>query len=555
MVWSDQLKQLWANLMALGPRRLAVLGLVGFTVFLAVGLGSYYLSRPEYETLYAGLESQDAARIGASLHESGISFDVNPEGTAVLVHPGQASRARMLLAEKGLPSSASAGYELFDKMGAIGLTSFMQEITRVRALEGEIGRTIQGMKGVRAARVHIVMADTGSFRRSTQQPSASVVIRTDSSSDFGSAQAIRHLVAAAVPGLTVDKVRVLSTDGTVLASGDGSFNTAPTKMLELERTVATELKQNVSETLAPYIGIDNFQLSVAARLNIDKRQINETAFDPDSRFERSRRTIKERTNSRDAGNTQPVGVDQNLPAEQAQGAAGDNSSSRNSERKEELKNFEANSKTVSTISDGYRIDALTVAVVVNRKRLEALLGEGVTQQALDAKLKEVESLVASATGADQKRGDRITVAAVEFMPRTDMLEPLSGSGVTDYLYDQMGTFVKALAVLGAAIILVWFGLRPATRMLLEFQPTPAIVAAADTGGDLPFEPQIAPAFAVEQFAAAGMAADMDTTPDLISDLTSTINRTPQKRLEQIVDFDEDQAIAIMKQWLRGGQQA
>ena len=552
MVWSEQLKQLWTNLLALGPRRLAVLGLVGFTVFLAVGLGSYYLSRPEYETLYAGLESQDAARIGAALHESGISFDVNPEGTAVLVHPGQASRARMLLAEKGLPSSASAGYELFDKMGAIGLTSFMQEITRVRALEGEIGRTVQGMKGVRAARVHIVMADTGSFRHSTQQPSASVVIRTDSSSDFSSAQAIRHLVAAAVPGLTVDKVRVLSTDGTVLASGDGSFNTAPTKMLELERTVATELKQNVSETLAPYIGIDNFQLSVAARLNIDKRQINETAFDPESRFERSRRTIKERSNSRDAGSTQPVGVDQNLPAEQTQGTGGDNSSSRSSDRKEELKNFEANSKTISTISDGYRIDALTVAVVVNRKRLEALLGQGVTQEAIDAKLKEVENLVASATGADMKRGDRITVAAVEFMPRSDMLEALPDAGITAYLYDQMGTLVKALAVLGAAVILAWFGLRPATRMLLEFQPTPAIAVTADAG-ELPFEPQIAPAFAVESpFATAEMD---DAAPDLISDLTSQINRTPQKRLEQMVDFDEDQAIAIMKQWLRGGQQA
>ena len=552
MVWSEQLKQLWTNLLALGPRRLGVLGLVGFTVFLAVGLGSYYLSRPEYETLYAGLESQDAARIGAALHESGISFDVNPEGTAVLVHPGQASRARMLLAEKGLPSSASAGYELFDKMGAIGLTSFMQEITRVRALEGEIGRTVQGMKGVRAARVHIVMADTGSFRRSTQQPSASVVIRTDSSADFSSAQAIRHLVAAAVPGLTVDKVRVLSTDGTVLASGDGSFNTAPTKMLELERTVATELKQNVSETLAPYIGIDNFQLSVAARLNIDKRQINETAFDPESRFERSRRTIKERSNSRDAGNTQPVGVDQNLPAEQTQGTGGDNSSSRSSDRKEELKNFEANSKTISTISDGYRIDALTVAVVVNRKRLEALLGQGVTQEAIDAKLKEVENLVASATGADMKRGDRITVAAVEFMPRSDMLEALPDAGITAYLYDQMGTLVKALAVLGAAVILAWFGLRPATRMLLEFQPTPAMAVTADAG-ELPFEPQIAPAFAVESpFATAEMD---DAAPDLISDLTSQINRTPQKRLEQMVDFDEDQAIAIMKQWLRGGQQA
>jgi flagellar M-ring protein FliF len=546
MVWSDQLKQLWGNLLALGPRRLGALGLVGLTVFMAVGLGSYFLSRPDYETLYAGLESQDVARIGAVLQEAGISFDVNPESTTVLVHPGQASRARMLLAEKGLPSSAGAGYELFDKMGAIGLTSFMQEITRIRALEGEIARTIQGMKGVRAARVHIVMADAGSFRRSTQQPSASVVIRTDSAADFSSAQAIRHLVAAAIPGMTIDKVRVLSTDGTVLAAGDGTFNAAPTKMLELERTVSNELKQNVSETLAPYIGIDNFELSVAARLNIDKRQINETAFDPDSRFERSRRTIKEKTNSKDTGNSQPVGVDQNLPAEQTQSAGGDNGSSRSSERKEELKNFEANSKTISTVSDGYRIDALTVAVVVNRKRLQALLGEKAPQEAIDAKLKEVESLVASATGADQKRGDRITVAAVEFLPAGELLEPVPSPGISAYLLDQMGTFAKALAVIAAAVILAWFGLRPATRMLLEFQPP----QVAETANQLPFEPQIASAFVGDSPFASQFASE--PAPDLIGDLTSKINRTPQKRLEQMVDYDEDQVVAILKQWLRGG---
>lgn len=547
MDWGEQLKQLWGNLLALGTRRLAVLGLVGLSVFTAVGVGSYYLSRPDYAALYAGLDSQDVTRIGAALQEAGISFDVNTEGTSVLVRPEQAARARMLLAEKGLPSSAGAGYELFDKMGAIGLTSFMQEITRVRALEGEIARTIQGMKGVRAARVHIVMADSGSFRRRTQQPSASVVIRADSSADFSSARAIRHLVAAAVPGMTIDQVRVLSTDGTVLASGDGTFNAAPTKMLELERTVGRELKENVRKTLAPYIGIDNFELSVAARLNIDKRQISETNFDPDSRFERSRRTVKEKTSSLDAGGGTPVGVGQNLPDDQPEAAGGDDKSSRSSERKEELKNFEANSKTISTVSEGYRIEALTVAVVINRKRLEALLGEGASQDAVNAKLKEVESLVSSATGADQKRGDRITVAAVEFMPGSEALEPLPSPGIFASLLGQVDTFVKALVVLAATIILVWFGLRPVSRMLLELPP-PQETAAVEN--ELPFEPQ-----AMSAFAAVDSQLAPESAPNLIGDLTSQMDRTPQKRLEQMVEFDEDQALAILKQWLRAGAQA
>src|SRR5690606_12951027 len=108
--------------------------------------------------------------IGSALGEAGIAFDVDAEGSKILVRRGRTAEARMLLAEKGLPSSANAGYELFDTMGSIGLTSFMQEVTRVRALEGEIARTIQAVKGVKAARVHIVLPDAGSFRRNRQEP-------------------------------------------------------------------------------------------------------------------------------------------------------------------------------------------------------------------------------------------------------------------------------------------------------------------------------------------------------------------------------------------------
>src|SRR5262249_2204616 len=157
------------------------------------GFGSYYLSRSDFDTLYSGLTAQDVSRIGAALMEAGISFDVSADGTKVIVRREETAQARMLLAEKGLPASSNAGCELFDKLGTIGLTSFMQEVTRVRAIEGELARTIQSMKGVKAARVHIVMPETGSFRRGRQPASASVVIRTEMAADASAAQAIRHL--------------------------------------------------------------------------------------------------------------------------------------------------------------------------------------------------------------------------------------------------------------------------------------------------------------------------------------------------------------------------
>ncbi len=546
MIGREQLERLWRSLMALGARRLATLGLVGLVVFATVGLGSYYLSRPQLEAIYTGLSPQDVSRIGAALKEAGIAFDVNSQGTAVLVRYGQTAQARMLLAEKGLPSSASAGYELFDKLGSMGLTSFMQEITRVRALEGEIARTIQVMKGVKAARVHIVLQDTASFRRSRQAPSASVIVRTESAGDFSSAQAIRHLVAAAVPGLTIDQVTVLNTDGTILASGGESGSAAPGKMVSLEKTFSKELQDNIAKTLAPYLGLGNFEISVAARLNTDKRQTNETAYNPESRVERSVRVVKETGSQQNSANRTAVGAEQNVPAEQ-QGTSGGDQSKRTNERREELTNYEVGTKTTSTVSEGYRLESLTVAVVVNRKRLVAALGDNASPDAVDKQLKEVERLVASAAGIDTKRGDRVSVAALEFIDSGHALEPVPSIGMVEHLLRHTGTFVNAVAMVAMTVLLIWFGVRPAMRAILE--PRPAEAARTQT-----LQAQAQAQATAEQTAGARIAAG-EVQPNLIADLTSKRGRTPQKRLEQMADFDEEQAVAVLKQWMHGAKSA
>jgi flagellar M-ring protein FliF len=545
----EQLERLWSSLLGLGARRLAALGLIGLSVFAAIAGGSYYLSRPEFETLYIGLNAQDVSRIGATLKEAGITFDVNSQGNAVSARRGQTAQARMLLAEKGLPTSANAGYELFDKMGSMGLTSFMQEITRLRALEGEIARTIQAMKGVKAARVHIVLPDAGSFRRTRQQPSASVIVRTENPGDFPSAPAIRHLVSAAIPGMSIDQVSVLSTDGTILAAGGDTFNATPTKMLSLERTVAKELQDNVRTTLSPYLGIDNFEISIAARLNTDKRQINETNFNPEGKAERSVRTVKETGSSQNSNtNRAAVGVEQNIPADQATNTSSGEQNKKQNERREELTNYEVSSKTIQTVSEGYKIEHLTIAVVVNRKRVLATLGDGAKAEELEGQLKEIERLVGSAAGVDEKRGDRITISAVDFLPSDRALEPVAGAGAgfMAQVMDHTGSLIKAITMIAISMLLIWFGLRPATKALLSSSPAEAIqIPPMASGFDAP---------GVDQ-ASGSDEIVREKPPNLIADLTSKLGRTPQKRLEQMIDFDDEQAAAILKQWMHGAKSA
>ena len=529
--------RLLRSLLELGPRRLTALAVVGVTIFTVVILGGLYLSRPQMDVLYSGLDREDVTRIGAALNEAGIKFDVHSDGTTVLVGYGQTSPARMLLAEKGLPQSANAGYELFDQLGSFGLTSFMQDVTRVRALEGEIARTIQSLSGVKAARVHIVMADEGSFRRTQQPPSASVVIRTESASDANTAQSIRHLVAAAVPGMAPDKVTVLNTDGVLLASGDDNASAAPGRFMSLEKSVGDDIQNRIRESLTPYLGFDNFQINVTARLNTDKQQITETTYDPESRVERSVRVIKENEASNNSTQSVATSVQQNLPQD-AQGSDGGESASVSNDRREETTNYEVSSKTVSTVSDGFSLKSLSIAVLVNRARLAAE-PDGSSQEAVDKQLAEIQQIVSTAADLREDRGDQIKVVAVDFAPDSADLAPIPPVGMLELVVRQLGTFVNAATILIVTFLLIWFGLKPATKAILARPAIPPFEAGAASSPE-----------AIE----GAMGAQVSQSPEasLIEDLTSQMKRSPRKRLEQMVRYNDEQSAAILKQWIHQG---
>lgn len=552
---NGQAQQLFSSLSSLGPRKLSALGLVGFLVIALVGLGSYYLSRPDMETLYSGLDRTDVTRIGAALTEAGISFDVSAKGDAILTPFSQTAPARMLLAEKGLPRSENAGYELFDNLGSIGLTSFMQEITRVRALEGEIARTIQTLRDVRAARVHIVLSDEGSFRREQRKPSASVVIRTDSSQDFGSAQAIRSLVASAIPGMTPGEVTVLNADGTLLASGDDAASAASGKLLGIESVVSKSVEESIRRTLAPYLGIGNFQSSVSTSLNTDRRQVSERIFDPESRVERSTRNIRETAQSQDSTSQAPVGVEQDVRAAGETATGTGEKSVDEKDRREELTNYEINEKTISTTSDGYEVERLSIAVVINRQRILEAIGENATDDQVDARIAEIESLVASASGFSSERGDQLKVTAVDFLDTGSALEPIPSPGFGEMFMRQSGTLINALTILAVAVLLIWFGLKPAIRAIVAIPPAkdenevdPFDSPNTDLLNSLNFDVGAAP-------ASDDIAQMVGMDPAYLEDLTRNQATSPKARLEKLVDFDEEHAAQVLKQWIHQTQAA
>jgi flagellar M-ring protein FliF len=537
-----QTDRLWTNLQGLGVRRLVALALIGATVFAVTALAGYYLSRPAMETLYSGLDRDDIAAIGAALREAGAPFDVNAESTVVLVPAGQASTARMILAEKGLPRGGAVGNELFDKLGSLGLTSFMQDVTRLRALEGELARTIQMMRTVKAARVHVVLADEGSFRRERQPPSASVMIRTDGGDDRATGEAIRRLVASAVPGMKIDDVTVLNVDGRLLASGTDSIDKSPDNLLALENEMSQEIREGVARTLTPYLSARNFQISVAARLNADRTQTNETIYNPDQRVERSVRVTKEQQSSQNAAGTQAAGVAANLPKANSVGAEQKQSNDQ-TQKREELTNYEVSSKSIQTTSSGFLIRNLSVAVLINRAALTASLGDKASPEAIAAQTKEIEQLIASAAGLDKQRGDVVKISVVDFVDSSRDLEPAPGPSLVEILARQMGSIVNAAAIVLVAAMTVWFGLRPGLKMLLAAPAAEAASTLAPGDGAVP---------ALGAPDQSFLIASDSGRDEFLEALMARRDNGPARKLLKLVEFDENQAATILKQWIRQG---
>ena len=551
----NQLLQVSKNLASLGQTRLLAMAGIAIVSFSLVIAAAIFVNKPAYETLYVGLETTDLNQVSIALAEAGIDFEVGSDGKSVQVPVGMTGKARLLLAERGLPNSTNAGYELFDNVGSLGLTSFMQEVTRVRALEGEVARTIQQISGISAARVHIVMPDVGNFRRGEQKPTASVMVRASTETGRKSAASIRHLVASSVPGLDVEDVTILDSTGQLLASGDESGGAA-SRSLGVVQSVQQEIESNIDKALAPFLGLDNFRSSVTAQLNTDTQQIQETIYDPESRVERSVRVTKENQKSQSKQADSAATVEQNIPQGDVQGSTGGPQSSDEQDKKEEQTNYEINSKTVATVKNSYTVEKISVAVVVNKGRIATMVGEPVDQAKIDAYLAEMQKIVSTAAGLDPNRGDLVTLTAMDFLENQLLQESASGPGFMETLNRNLGGIINSLAFVAVAFLIVWMGIRPMVRAA-------GGGTAADAGGteeaaglELPdFSPALGGAPGSSLMEGFGADFGFDSTDDLLTmddDANGGFNRRvkegPERRLSRMVEISEERAAKILRKW-------
>src|SRR5262245_50136968 len=444
------------------------LALMGFFAFLIMRA-----TAPQMTTLFTDLSVEDSSAIITDLERQGIPYEMRNAGAILMVPRDRVARLRMKLAEVGLPQGGGVGYEIFDPSAALGATSFVQNINRLRALEGELARTSRALDRVQAARVHLVLPERPLFARDKAEPSASIVLKVRGSLEPQQVRAIRHLVASAVNGLKPQRVSIVDEAGRLLADGATDELPGAAGLSADERKTAYErrLREQVESIISSVVGPGPARVQLTADFDYNKITQTSDRFDPEGRVMRSSQSREESAGA--VENQGQVTVGNELPGnQQNQTQPGAREQSKKSE---EIVNYEISRTTKTEVVEGGRVNRLSVAVLVDGSYGKNDKGEPTYQERNKEELDRIAALVRSAIGYDQKRGDQVEVINLRFaeIPSNVISEPTGMMALLQFTKDDIMRGVELAVMLLLGLVVVLLVVRPLVRRII----TPESVAA------------------------------------------------------------------------------
>lgn len=469
----------------LGLARVAAMAVIavlmlGFFAFLIMRA-----STPPLAPLYSGLSFEDSAAIVTELQTQNVNYELRGEGDTILVPRDQITQIRMSLAQNGLPNKGQVGYEIFDQQSTLGATSFVQNINNVRALEGELARTISSLARIKSARVHLVLPERALFSREQKDPTASIVLAVRGELSAGEIRAIQHLAASAIEGLTPARVSVVDDTGRLLASGAGNGPEDVIAGETEERTLNVEnrLRSRVEDLLANIVGSGRARVQVSAELDLNRLSKTSETFDPNGQVIRSTQT-RDLSNSAQNGDSGQVSVSNELPGASANSGSGTSTMEQGSTT-EETTNFEISKVTETALTEAGGIKRLSIAVVVDGTYVADAAGNSVYTPRAQAEIDQITALVKSAVGFSDARGDQVQVANLQFADRPELAaQGTSEPGLFDFTRDDLMNGAEMAVTLLIALALVFFVLRPLLKRVLAPEgKTLALPASAELGSN------------------------------------------------------------------------
>lgn len=527
----QNLLSLWANLS--NQRRVIVLGAT-VAMFLAILSLARMAGQASMALLYSGLDSASAGAVVSALDAQGVKYEVR--GDAIYVDQALRDGLRMTLAAQDLPATGGTGYELLDSLSGFGTTSQMFDAAYWRAKEGELARTILALPEVKAARVHIAQAPSQVFQ-GQNKPTASVTVSTRSGSlTADQANAIRHLVAGAVAGMTAEDVAVIdAVAGLIPSEGDG---TTPNTAGDAK---AAEIKQNVERLLAARVGPGKAVVEVNVDVVTEREEVTQRSLDPQGRVAISTETQDKSGSS--SGNDSNVTVASNLPSGNA-GAGGSNQS-QNSDKSERV-NYDVSETNRQVIKLPGAVSKLSVAVLVDQEKVTAADGTVTFQPRSEEELSTLKELVASAVGLDTGRGDVLTLKSLPFSQAGNEGTLVESSFMSSFGPLNLMSMIQLGVLAVVALILGLFVIRPiltsSARGAAQLEaPTlplalPSAMGPADSSAltgeidDGGIFPQVAD-FSEQEAAMTGIETD------------------PVARLRRLIEERQAESIEILRAWM------
>lgn len=529
----------------LGPVRLAVLG--GVAVLLA-GFFVWMIARaaqPPMALLFGDLDISEAAKITAQLDAARVPYQLSAGGSAILVATDQVARTRMTLAEQGLPSGGSIGYEIFDGSNALGSTNFQQNINLVRALEGELSRTIRGIADVKAARVHLVLPQRELFSREKPQASASVLLQMRGRNRLTPTQvaAIQQLIASAVPSLTAGRISIVDNMGTLLSEGNEGgdpVTSAAGKADQRRRSLEAHLSQTVEQLVERTVGPGKVRAEVSVEMDFDRIDSSEEIFDPEGQVVRSTQTVDQNSSNRQSGGASAVSVATNLPDGSQSSPQAADSELNAEKRSEETVNYEISKKVINHVREAGVVKHLSVAVLVDGMTITDDQGQRTYQPRSADELQQLTTLIRGAVGYNAERGDKVEVVSMRFadadLPDVPASESFLGLEKQDLF---------KLAEYGALLLLAVLAL------LLVVRPVVARVIDTVALPPLPPQPDLLTAPPANP-ALTGPAAESESGLEEMIDISRVEGRVKAssvKRVSEIVEKHPEESLAILRSWM------
>ncbi|WP_374653598.1 flagellar basal-body MS-ring/collar protein FliF [Phenylobacterium sp.] len=538
-----------AALQRFGIGRLAAILGIGVGVAAALIALTMNFGEPK-ALLYSNLDLKEAGSITTALDQAGVKYEVKGDGSTIMVPRDKVASTRLMLSSKGLPTSGSVGYEIFDEANALGQTDFVQQLNRQRALEGELARTIQSLDGVTSARVHLVLPKRQLFEEEGEQPSAAVTIHVggrNPSSD--QVQAIQNLVSGAVPNLKPGRVTVVDQHAKTLSSGEDGFGgqAADGRRNEVEQRIA----KTVTKLVEGVVGPGKARVNVTADLNLARVTVQQETFDPDGQVVRSETTNEENSRENQPDANGAVSASANIPG--GAGANGETTNQSASGRTESTTNYEI-SKTVRTeVQEPGDMKRLSVAVAVDG--VTAAAGKdgkpGAYTPRTAEEMQRIEQLVRTAVGFNADRGDQVTVVNVRF-PQADAeggvetANPLMGFDKNDIMR------AVELAILGlVAILMIFFVVRPMLKPPAGGVPAlaggPAVTRVVTTPDGQQMQIQVDPATG-QALALPNPGNELESRID-IARIEGQVKASSVKRVSEFVESHPEESVSLLRTWL------